>query len=133
MEPLEVIGAPFPNIRIQKELLLILDALPIETHHLRSSKIGRIVKHYTINPRIMKDIQGVALKLVDKWIRPIIQRSSSYRDAVAGRSGDGGNASANSITKDIPRAVRFTVFFYTKMNEKYRKIQARMRTLQSRR
>ncbi len=100
---MDVQGAPFPNIKIQKELLLVLDSMPIETHHLRSSRIGRIVKHYTINPRIMKDIQGIALKLVDKWIRPIIQRSASYRDILAKKSGE--MQKSGGFSKEIPRAV----------------------------
>lgn len=108
---MEVTGAPFPNIKIQKELLLILCAMPIETHHLRSSKIGRIVKHYTINPRIMKDIQAIALKLIDKWIRPIIQRSASYRDVAEKRSGESIHSKSSVYaSKDIPKAVCFLIF-----------------------
>ena len=61
----------------------------------------------------MKDIQSIALKLVDKWIRPIIQRSASYRDVLSKRSEEGMDMQSRSygnISKDIPRAVFFIKF-----------------------
>jgi transcription factor SPN1 len=54
--------------------------MPIETHHLRSSGVGRIVMFYTKSPRILSDIKDLASKLIDKWMRPILRRSANYKD-----------------------------------------------------
>lgn len=58
----------------------VLESMPVETHHLRSSSIGRIVMFYTKCPRIIPEVKDAASRLVDKWIRPILRRSANYKD-----------------------------------------------------
>lgn len=69
-----------PSINLRKSLLSILDKLPIETHHLRESGLGKVVFFYTKLPRERPEVKKIAHALVSKWSRPILGFSMDYRD-----------------------------------------------------
>ncbi|EPY52865.1 transcription elongation factor complex subunit Iws1 [Schizosaccharomyces cryophilus OY26] len=73
LEPLP--DRSLPALNIQQSLLDILTKLPIETEHLRESKIGRKPEPF---------IKRIADRLVSEWSRPIIKRSANYRDRAVG-------------------------------------------------
>jgi transcription factor SPN1 len=52
----------------------------IDTETLRESGLGRVVLFYTKCKRVIEPIRRIASQLVDTWTRPILKRSSSYRD-----------------------------------------------------
>jgi transcription factor SPN1 len=54
--------------------------MDINTESLRESGLGRVVLFYTKCKRVVEPIQRIASELVDTWTRPILKRSSSYRD-----------------------------------------------------
>ena len=78
-----------PNIRgqlsvptIRKRLLQILQALPIETVHLRESGIGKIVMFYYQRKRESLEIRKMAGDLISTWSRPILGTSLNYSDMI---------------------------------------------------
>ncbi|EPX72558.1 transcription elongation factor complex subunit Iws1 [Schizosaccharomyces octosporus yFS286] len=82
LEPLP--DRSLPALNIQQSLLDILTKLPIETEHLRESKIGRVILFYTISKKPEPFIKRIADRLVSEWSRPIIKRSANYRDRAVG-------------------------------------------------
>jgi transcription factor SPN1 len=54
--------------------------MSIDTESLRESGLGKIVLFYTKCKRVVEPVQRIAAELVDKWTRPILKRSSDYRD-----------------------------------------------------
>ncbi|KAI8922423.1 hypothetical protein DFJ77DRAFT_425495 [Powellomyces hirtus] len=78
LEPLP--DAALPSLDIQTNMFQVLQKMPIGTSHLRESLIGRIVNFYAKCPRVNGEVQKIASQLVDKWMRPILNRSNSYRD-----------------------------------------------------
>lgn len=80
LEPLP--DGSVPSLDILIALIEILDKMPISTDNLRESGVGRVIKFYTLVPveRITEKLRRAADRLVRKWTRPIIQRSSNYRD-----------------------------------------------------
>ncbi|KAI9291163.1 hypothetical protein K502DRAFT_297364 [Neoconidiobolus thromboides FSU 785] len=68
-----------PILNIQIELISLLEQMPITTDFLRNSYLGRIVKFYSICPRITKEVQKQAKSLVSKWTQNIIRQSGSYQ------------------------------------------------------
>ncbi|CAA17070.1 transcription elongation factor complex subunit Iws1 [Schizosaccharomyces pombe] len=82
LEPLP--DRSLPALNIQRSLMDILTKLPIQTEHLRESKIGRIVLFYTISKKPEPFIKRIADNLVSEWSRPIIKRSANYRDRAVG-------------------------------------------------
>lgn len=78
-----------PNIRgqlsvptIRKRLLQILQALPIETVHLRESGIGKIVMFYYQRQRESLEIRKMAADLISTWSRPILGTSLNYSEMI---------------------------------------------------
>ncbi|KAJ3224717.1 Transcription factor iws1 [Clydaea vesicula] len=80
LEPLP--DASLPSLDIQRVMLSVLQTLPIRTDHLRESQLGRIVMFYTKCERILPEMRKMAQDLVDKWMRPIMNRSDNYRDRI---------------------------------------------------
>ncbi|KNC99310.1 uncharacterized protein SPPG_05560 [Spizellomyces punctatus DAOM BR117] len=78
LEPLP--DASLPSLDIQRNIFETLTRMPIRTSHLRDSLIGRIVNFYSKCERVPPEIKKTAAQLVDKWMRPILHRSASYRD-----------------------------------------------------
>ncbi|KAI9092150.1 hypothetical protein DFS34DRAFT_311439 [Phlyctochytrium arcticum] len=79
LEPLP--DASLPSMDIQVQLFGVLERMPIKTGHLRDSLIGRIVNFYSKCSRITPDVQKIAAQLVERWLRPVLNRSSNYRDS----------------------------------------------------
>ncbi|KIY69105.1 transcription factor iws1 [Cylindrobasidium torrendii FP15055 ss-10] len=79
LEPLP--DKSLPSLNIQREFFGILPKLEfIDSAVLKESGLGRIVMFYTKCARVTDDIKRTANSLVMIWARPIIKRSSSYRD-----------------------------------------------------
>ncbi|KAJ3200698.1 Transcription factor iws1 [Entophlyctis luteolus] len=78
LEPLRSDGS-LPNLDIQKSMFNSLQKLPINTDHLRDSKIGRVVMFYTKCDRTTPSILKLANELLEKWMRPILGRSQDYK------------------------------------------------------
>ncbi|KAF9926402.1 Transcription factor iws1 [Linnemannia zychae] len=79
LEPLR--DSSLPSLDIIQDFLDILDILPIQTHHLATSGVGRVVYFYTKvdDSRVTPSIKRKAHALVDKWSRPIVKLSQDYR------------------------------------------------------
>lgn len=79
LEPLP--DKSLPSLNIQREFFGILPKLEfIDSSVLKESGLGRIVMFYTKCSRVTESIKRTANNLVMIWARPIIKRSSSYRD-----------------------------------------------------
>ncbi|KAJ1975417.1 Transcription factor iws1 [Dimargaris verticillata] len=112
LEPLD--DGALPALDIQVELFDFIEKLPIRTEHLRESGLGRIVMFFSKCPRVDPRIQRKADELVLKWSRPIIQRSTSYKDRSLHRTGEfgrsrpgatparGRNTGQLDLTADVP-------------------------------
>ncbi|OLY80815.1 Transcription factor IWS1 [Smittium mucronatum] len=84
LEPLD--DGSLPNIDIQNALLLAMTRLPIQTDHLRDSGIGKIVLFMSKCSRYPERHRRIADQLVQAWARPILRRSSNFRDKVIDES-----------------------------------------------
>ncbi len=51
----------------------------IDTHYLRTSKIGRVVRFYTKCNRVTPLIRKTAEELIRKWMRPILGKSKDFK------------------------------------------------------
>ncbi|KAG4304700.1 hypothetical protein PORY_001753 [Pneumocystis oryctolagi] len=92
LEPLP--DRSLPALNIQKVLFSALSRLPIQTEHLRESGVGKVVLFYKQSKKPDLLIKKQADQLICKntyifiipsnylaeWSRPIIKRSSNYRD-----------------------------------------------------
>ncbi|KTW30032.1 uncharacterized protein T551_01976 [Pneumocystis jirovecii RU7] len=92
LEPLP--DRSLPALNIQKVLFSALSRLPIQTEHLRESGVGKVVLFYKQSKKPDLLIKRQADRLICKnncifiifidplaeWSRPIIKRSSNYRD-----------------------------------------------------
>lgn len=78
LEPLP--DRSLPALNIQMFLFEQLTKMYIDTNSLKESGLGRIVLFYTKCRRVTTPIVRMANDLVAAWSRPIIKRSSSYRD-----------------------------------------------------
>ncbi|EME26446.1 Transcription factor IWS1 [Galdieria sulphuraria] len=71
-----------PNASLRSRLLKMLDEFPVDNSWmelLRSSDIGRAVKYISVNDR-MESTRRLAKDLVEKWIRPVFNAKTDYRD-----------------------------------------------------
>jgi len=71
-----------PNANLRSRLLKILDEFPVDNSWmelLRSSDIGRAVKYISIHDR-MESTRRLAKDLVEKWIRPVFNAKTDYRE-----------------------------------------------------
>ncbi|PVZ98594.1 hypothetical protein BB558_005404 [Smittium angustum] len=93
LEPLD--NGSLPNIDIQSELLNAMMRLPIRTDHLRDSGIGKIVLFMSKCDRYPERHRRMADKLVQQWARPILRRSSNFRDRVTNEKPAGSNFARN--------------------------------------
>ncbi|KAJ3114796.1 Transcription factor iws1, partial [Physocladia obscura] len=53
--------------------------MPINTEHLRESKIGRVVMFYSKCDRTSPSALKIVNELLEKWMRPILGRSHDYK------------------------------------------------------
>lgn len=95
LEPLP--DKSLPSLNIQRALFPLLDRMYIDSTSLKMSGLGKLVLFYTRCQRVDKGIARIADRLMGKlyiqlirilcsflveesWSRPILKRSSSYRD-----------------------------------------------------
>ncbi|KAF9243413.1 transcription factor iws1 [Melanogaster broomeanus] len=94
LEPLP--DRSLPALNIQRDFFPTLKKMEfIDSPVLKESGLGRIVLFYTKCKRVTPEIQRIANDLVSSWSRPIIKRSSSYRDRVVPTAQEDGNERAN--------------------------------------
>ncbi|KAJ3233841.1 Transcription factor iws1 [Chytriomyces hyalinus] len=79
LEPLTTDGS-LPNLDVQMTIFNALGKFPIRTEHLRESKIGRVVMFYTKCDRVTPSALRIVNDLLEKWMRPILGRSQSYKE-----------------------------------------------------
>ncbi|KAG0359732.1 hypothetical protein BC939DRAFT_452535 [Gamsiella multidivaricata] len=108
--------ASLPSLDIIQDFLDLLDILPIQTDHLVSSGVGRVVYFYTKvdDSRVTPSIKRKAHALVDKWSRPIVKLSQDYREKKINYAHDNlaastsqrrrPEASSSSSAMDVPNA-----------------------------
>lgn len=72
-----------PNIRIREQLLAILAKMPIDTSHLQSSDVGKVVMFLLHHSTESRENKKVCQALIEKWSRPIFNLSARYEDLEA--------------------------------------------------
>jgi transcription factor SPN1 len=77
LEPLS--DGSLPSLDIQQQLLDVMKIMPVETHHLRSSLIGRVLMFYTKCERVQPDVKRKCEVLIRRWMRPILGKSADHR------------------------------------------------------
>jgi transcription factor SPN1 len=77
LEPLS--DGSLPSLDIQQQLLDVMKVMPVETHHLRSSLIGRVLMFYTKCERVQPDVKRKCEVLIRRWMRPILGKSADHR------------------------------------------------------
>lgn len=105
LEPLP--DRSLPALNIQSFFFEQLTKMFIDTNSLKDSGLGRIVLFYTKCRRVTTPISRLANELVSTWSRPIIKRSSSYRDRqvpVAADAGEGGSQRVEKLNSILARA-----------------------------
>lgn len=87
LEPLS--DGSLPSLDIQKAMVETLEQMPIDTHHLRSSLVGRVVMFYTkcprylvFDPRVSPTIKRKCEVMIRRWMRPILGKSSNHKHKV---------------------------------------------------
>ncbi|EOB14725.1 Transcription factor IWS1 [Nosema bombycis CQ1] len=71
LEPLP--DKTLPNINIRKRLLEILKVINVDKNHLLESGIGKIVHFYSLNPKENVEIKRLALEIIQKWTRRVVE------------------------------------------------------------
>lgn len=87
-----------PSLNIQRALFPLLEKMYIDTTSLKMSGLGKLVRFYTECDRVDKNVARICDRLIgerasdayslassltilaETWSRPILKRSSSYRD-----------------------------------------------------
>ncbi|PWN50913.1 hypothetical protein IE53DRAFT_374362 [Violaceomyces palustris] len=78
LEPLP--DKSLPALNIQHQFFAILEKMTIDTISLKMSGLGKVVVFYSMCNRVEPSIKRSAEHLIEIWSRPILKRSSSYRD-----------------------------------------------------
>ncbi|PWZ03689.1 hypothetical protein BCV70DRAFT_197891 [Testicularia cyperi] len=78
LEPLP--DKSLPALNIQHQFFQILTRMSIDTISLKMSGLGKVVVFYSMCPRVEPSIKRSAEHLIEVWSRPVLKRSSSYRD-----------------------------------------------------
>lgn len=79
LEPLEGTRS-LPSLNIQRAFFPLLETMYIDTTSLKMSGLGKLMLFYTKKKGVDKNIRRIAERLIESWSRPILKRSSSYRD-----------------------------------------------------
>ncbi|KAJ3268773.1 Transcription factor iws1 [Terramyces sp. JEL0728] len=77
LEPLT--DGSLPSLDIQLNMMNLLKKMPIDTHHLRSSKVGRVIMFYTKCDRVAPQVKKLADELLRTWMRPILGKSNNHK------------------------------------------------------
>lgn len=142
LEPLP--DKSLPSLNIQKAMFPLLDRMYIDSTSLKMSGLGKLVLFYTRCDRVDKSIARIADRLIgrydyvnvkshcwynwssESWSRPILKRSSSYRDRQQARKeyqadsmrilqrprGSQPSSQSNSQRARIPESVTGNAFKY---------------------
>ncbi|SPO28110.1 related to SPN1 - Spt6-interacting putative elongation factor [Ustilago trichophora] len=78
LEPLP--DKSLPALNIQHQFFKILERMTIDTISLKMSGLGKVVVFYSMCSRVEPSIKRSAEHLIEIWSRPVLKRSSSYRD-----------------------------------------------------
>ncbi|CBQ68400.1 related to SPN1-Spt6-interacting putative elongation factor [Sporisorium reilianum SRZ2] len=78
LEPLP--DKSLPALNIQHQFFQILERMTIDTISLKMSGLGKVVVFYSMCSRVEPKIKRSAEHLIEIWSRPVLKRSSSYRD-----------------------------------------------------
>ncbi|SNX85207.1 related to SPN1 - Spt6-interacting putative elongation factor [Melanopsichium pennsylvanicum] len=78
LEPLP--DKSLPALNIQHQFFQILERMTIDTISLKMSGLGKVVVFYSMCSRVEAKIKRSAEHLIEIWSRPVLKRSSSYRD-----------------------------------------------------
>ncbi|GAK66091.1 transcription factor iws1 [Moesziomyces antarcticus] len=78
LEPLP--DKSLPALNIQHQFFQILERMTIDTISLKMSGLGKVVVFYSMCNRVEPSIKRSAEHLIEVWSRPVLKRSSSYRD-----------------------------------------------------
>ncbi|KAF6767082.1 Transcription factor IIS, N-terminal [Kalmanozyma brasiliensis GHG001] len=78
LEPLP--DKSLPALNIQHQFFQILERMTIDTISLKMSGLGKVVVFYSMCSRVEPKIKRSAEYLIEVWSRPVLKRSSSYRD-----------------------------------------------------
>lgn len=78
LEPLP--DKSLPALNIQHQFFQILMRMTIDTISLKMSGLGKVVVFYSMCSRVEPAIKRSAEHLIEIWSRPVLKRSSSYRD-----------------------------------------------------
>ncbi|GAC92486.1 transcription factor [Pseudozyma hubeiensis SY62] len=78
LEPLP--DKSLPALNIQHQFFQILERMTIDTISLKMSGLGKVVVFYSLCARVEPKIKRSAEHLIEIWSRPVLKRSSSYRD-----------------------------------------------------
>jgi transcription factor SPN1 len=76
LEPLT--DGSLPAYNIQRELFAALGKLQMTKETLISSGIGKVIVFYKKSKRVEPTIKRQAVKLMEEWSRPLLQRSDDY-------------------------------------------------------
>jgi transcription factor SPN1 len=76
LEPLT--DGSLPAYNIQRELFAALAKLQMTKEALISSGIGKVIVFYKKSKRVEPAIKRQAVKLMEEWSRPLLQRSDDY-------------------------------------------------------
>ncbi|CAD6888286.1 unnamed protein product [Tilletia controversa] len=69
-----------PALNIQRSFFSALEKMPIDSISLKMSGLGKIMMFYSLNTKVDPKIRRSADRLIEIWSRPIIRKSSSFRD-----------------------------------------------------
>ncbi|KAL9931299.1 hypothetical protein V8E36_009809 [Tilletia maclaganii] len=69
-----------PALNIQRSFFSVLEKMPIDSISLKMSGLGKIMMFYSMNTKVDPAIRRSADRLIEIWSRPIIKKSSSFRD-----------------------------------------------------
>lgn len=78
LEPLP--DKSLPALNIQHQFFQILERMTIDTISLKMSGLGKVVVFYSMCSKVEPKIKRSAEHLIEIWSRPVLKRSSSYRD-----------------------------------------------------
>ncbi|KAE8211992.1 hypothetical protein CF327_g4307 [Tilletia walkeri] len=75
-----------PALNIQRSFFSALEKMPIDSISLKMSGLGKIMMFYSLNTKVDPKIRRSADRLIEIWSRPIIKKSSSFRDRSLARA-----------------------------------------------
>ncbi|KAI9885312.1 MAG: hypothetical protein M1823_002897 [Watsoniomyces obsoletus] len=78
LEPLS--DGTLPSYDVQREMFTALSKMNVPQDTLVQSKIGRLVLFYTKSKKVQVPVQRMAERLMGEWTRPMLKRSTNYRD-----------------------------------------------------